>query len=178
MSTSEFLRNKLVLAVNEEKDVLEIIEEELAFAAINVTLHGATTFEHARQYLVSYTYDLVLLDIMGIGGFDLLQITQNACTPAVVLTAHMFTPETLNKSIELGARGHLPMEQLGSLIPFLEDILKHSCQSAWEKTLDQVGALFRKGLSPDWKKKQERIRAGFGQRLPVWPYCDHKVTQQ
>ena len=53
MPTREFLRNKMVLAVNQEEDVLEIIEEEFSFETANVTLHAATTFEIARQYLVS-----------------------------------------------------------------------------------------------------------------------------
>ena len=51
MTTSQILRDKLVLAVNEEEDVLEIIEEEFSFETANVTLHAATTFENARQYL-------------------------------------------------------------------------------------------------------------------------------
>lgn len=167
MPTYEFLRNKLVLAVNEEKDILEIIEEELSFEAANVTLHAATTFDHAQQYLISYTYDLALLDVMGVGGFDLLQVAQNAGIPAVVLTAHMFTPETLIKSIELGARGYLPLDQLGSLIPFLEDIFKLSCQRAWAKALDQVWTIFHKKLGSDWGTTQEEFWAGFEQKMSV-----------
>ena len=71
---------------------MDIIEEELSEAS-NCTLHRATTFEKAQQYLVSYTYDLVILDIMGVRGFDLLQIATNAGFPVVMLTAHAFTPE-------------------------------------------------------------------------------------
>ena len=103
MSSSEILQDKLILAVDDEEDVLDIIEEELSESA-NCTLHRATTFEKAQQYLVSYTYDLVILDIMGVRGFDLLQIATNANFPVVMLTAHAFTPEALKKSIELGAR--------------------------------------------------------------------------
>lgn len=167
MPTCEFLRNKLVLGVNKEKDVLEIIEEELYFEGVNVTLHAATTFDHAQQYLVSYTYDLVILDVMGERGFDLLQIARNASIPTIVLTAHAFTPETLSKSIELGARGYLPLEQLGSLIPFLEDILKLSCQSAWAKALDQLGILLQKKLGSDWSRSQQEFWAGLEQKRAV-----------
>jgi len=101
--TSEILEDKLILAVDEEEDVLEIIEEELSDAA-NITVHAAPTFRQAQQSLVSYTYDLVILDIMGVGGFYLLEIANNAAFPIVVLTAHAFTPDALKKSIELGAR--------------------------------------------------------------------------
>jgi DNA-binding response OmpR family regulator len=113
MSSSEILQDKLILAVDDEEDVLDIIEEELSESA-NCTLHRATTFEKAQQYLVSYTYDLVILDIMGVRGFDLLQIATNANFPVVMLTAHAFTPEALKKSIELGARAYLQRSSVPS----------------------------------------------------------------
>jgi DNA-binding NtrC family response regulator len=167
MTTSQILRDKLVLAVNEEEDVLEIIEEEFAFETANVTLHAATTFANARQYLVSYTYDLALLDIWGIRGFDLLAIAHNADIPVVILTAHAFSIETLRKSIELGARACLPLEKLGSLIPFLEDVLKLDHQNPWERVLDQVGNLFTRRFGSDWSKRQVEFWPGFGKRLTI-----------
>lgn len=166
MASSEILQDKLILAVDDEEDVLDIIEEELSEAA-NVTLHTATTFEKAQQYLVSYTYDLVMLDIMGVRGFDLLQIAHNAGFPAVMLTAHAFTPEALRKSIELGARAYLPKEKLGSLVPFLEDVLKLNYQTAWRKALDQVGTLFNKKYGSDWRKSQATFWKEFEKKLTL-----------
>ena len=49
MASSEILQDKLILAVDDEEDVLDIIEEELSEAS-NCTLHRATTFEKAQQY--------------------------------------------------------------------------------------------------------------------------------
>ncbi len=112
MSGSDLLTGKLILAVDDEEDVLEIIEEELTEVA-DVTVHKAESFEKAQQYLVSYTYDLVILDIMGVRGFDLLQIASNAGFPTVMLTAHAFTPEASKKSIDLGAWADLPKETHG-----------------------------------------------------------------
>jgi len=166
MASSEILQDKLILAVDDEEDVLDIIEEELSEAA-NVTLHTATTFEKAQQYLVSYTYDLVMLDIMGVRGFDLLQIAHNAGFPTVMLTAHAFTPEALRKSIELGARAYLPKEKLGSLVPFLEDVLKLNYQTAWRKALDQVGTLFNKKFGSDWRKSQTTFWNEFEKKLTL-----------
>ena len=114
-----------------------------------------------------YTYDLVILDIMGVRGFDLLQIATNANFPVVMLTAHAFTPEALKKSIELGARAYLPKEKLGSLVPFLEDVLKLNYQSAWKKALDQVGTLFNKKFGSDWRKSQEEFWDDFEKKLSV-----------
>lgn len=166
MPKSEILQDKLILAVDDEEDVLDIIEEELSESA-NCTLHTATTFEKAQQYLVSYTYDLVILDIMGVRGFDLLQIANNAGFPTVMLTAHAFTPEALKKSIELGARAYLPKEKLGSLVPFLEDVLRLNYQSAWRKALDQVGTLFNRKFGSDWRKSQEEFWDDFEKKLTV-----------
>jgi DNA-binding response OmpR family regulator len=166
MPTSEILQDKLILAVDDEKDVLELIEEELSESA-NITLHMATTFEKAQQYLVSYTYDLVILDIMGVRGFDLLQIASNAGFPVVMLTAHAFTPDALRKSIELGARAYLPKEKLGSLVPFLEDVLKLNYTSAWKKALDQVGMLFSKKFGSEWRKSQQEFWTDFEKKLEI-----------
>jgi DNA-binding NtrC family response regulator len=166
MVSSDILQDKLILAVDDEEDVLDIIEEELSESA-NITLHRATTFERAQQYLVSYTYDLVILDIMGVRGFDLLQIATNAGFPVVMLTAHAFTPEALRKSIELGARAYLPKEKLGSLTPFLEDVLKLNYTSAWKKALDQVGSLFNKKFGSDWRKTEEEFWKDFEKKLVI-----------
>lgn len=166
MAGSEILNEKLILAVDDEEDVLEIIEEELTEAA-NLTLHKATSFEKAQQYLVSYTYDLVVLDIMGVRGFDLLQIADNAGFPVVMLTAHAFTPEALKKSIELGARAYLPKEKLGSLVPFLEDVLKLNYNSSWKQALDEVASLFNKKFGSDWRKTEEEFWGDFEKKLEV-----------
>lgn len=166
MAGSEILQDKLILAVDDEEDVLDIIEEELSESA-NVTLHRATTFERAQQYLVSYTYDLVILDIMGVRGFDLLQIATNAGFPTVMLTAHAFTPDALKKSIELGARAYLPKEKLGSLTPFLEDVLKLNYTSAWKKAVDQVATLFNKKFGSDWRKTEGEFWEDFEKKLSV-----------
>jgi CheY-like chemotaxis protein len=166
MAKSEVLDEKLILAVDDEEDVLEIIQEELSGSA-NCTLHRATTFERAQQYLVSYSYDVVILDIMGVRGFDLLRIAHNAGFPVVMLTAHAFTPDALKKSIELGARAYLPKEKLGSLVPFLEDVIKLNYQSAWKKALDQVGVLFSKKYGSDWRTSEAEFWDDFEKKLAV-----------
>jgi len=165
MPKSEILQDKLILAVNEDKDVLEVIEEEFSFDAPGATLHGTTTCENALQYLISYTYDLALLDIAAVSGFDLLQIAHNTGIPVVVLTAHALSPEALRKSIELGARAYLPLEKLGSLIPFLEDVLKLNYQGGWRRALDQVGIVFNQRFGSHWRRTQEEFWAGFDDKM-------------
>lgn len=166
MTQSEIWKDKLVLAVDDEQDVLETIEELLSECP-DVTLHTAATFEKARQLLVSYTYDLVILDIMGVRGFDLLQIASLEGLPAVMLTAHAVNPEALKKSIELGARAYLPKDLLPSLVPFLEDVLKLSYQSAWKRTLDHLASLFDSRFGSDWRKSEENFWNDFHEKLSL-----------
>ncbi len=150
----------------DEEDVLEIIEEELSDAA-NITLHAATTCRQAQQSLLSYTCDFVILDIMGVGGFYLLEIANNAAFPVVVITAHAFTPDAMKKSIELGARAYLPKQDLGSLIPFLEDVPILNYRSAWKKALTKYLKLILAHDSPPPSPVfEKRSRSGVKVRVP------------
>jgi len=166
MPSSEILKEKFILVVDDEQDVLDIIREELA-AIPHLTLNTATTFEKGREYLVSYTYDLVVLDIMGVRGFDLLKIAANANLPVVMLTAHALNPDALKQSIELGARAYLPKDKLGSLLPFLEDVLRLSYQSVWKKALDQVITVFDKRFGSDWRKSEQEFWDDFEKKLAL-----------
>ena len=166
MPESEILKEKLILAVDDEEDVLETIQEELSEYP-EVRLHTATTFEKAHEYLVSFTYDLVILDIMGVRGFDLLRIASNQKMPVVMLTAHALSPEALKESIEKGARAYLPKDKLGSLAPFLEDVLKLNYQSVWRKAFDHVAVIFDKKFGSGWRKSEEDFWGDFEKKLTM-----------
>ncbi|MEW6347777.1 MAG: response regulator [Thermodesulfobacteriota bacterium] len=166
MAGSEIWKDKLVLAVDDEEDVLETIRD-LFSECTDITLHTATTFETARQLLVSFSYDLVVLDIMGVRGFELLEIAAQKNLAAVMLTAHALNPEALKKSIELGARAYLPKQMLSDLVPFLEDVLRLDYQSVWKKALDHVGSVFNKSFGSDWRKSEEQFWDDFQKTLSV-----------
>jgi DNA-binding response OmpR family regulator len=165
MAHSEIWKDKLVLAVDDEEDVLETIRE--ALPGSDLMLHTATTFEKARELLASHSYDLVILDIMGVRGFDLLRIASLRSLPAVMLTAHALNPEALKKSIELGARAYLPKDMLASLVPFLEDVMRLSYQSMWKKALDHLGTLFTEKFGSDWRKSEETFWKDFQKTLSL-----------
>ena len=111
------LKGKDILAVDDEPDVLEILDEELA--EYGVRLDTASSYEEASHKIMSYTYDLVVLDIMGVRGFDLLEMAVAKKFPVVMLTAHAVSPESLKKSIELGARAYLLKDQLPTVAAFV-----------------------------------------------------------
>ena len=110
-----------ILIVDDEPDILDTVEEELEMCLV----HKARDYEAALQYLLSYTYDIVILDIMGVNGFELLKVAVSRGFPSVMLTAYALTPEALKKSIKLGAVFFLPKEKLPELRDFLEDIIQN-----------------------------------------------------
>jgi len=130
MQHSQFLQDKRILVVGDEDAMLRMVDEELSLDGCNVTLHAATTFEEAHQYVASCTYDLVLLEIewvlrgFDLLGFDLSRVSHNAGIPTVLLAARAFSPEDLRRSIEMGARVYIRSDELGSLVPFLENVLR------------------------------------------------------
>lgn len=165
MAHSDIWKDKLILAVDDEEDVLDTIQDALQESG--VSLHTATTFEKGRELLASYSYDLVILDIMGVRGFDLLKIATIRQLPAVMLTAHALNPEALKKSIELGARAYFPKDILSSLVPFLEDVMRLSYQSMWARALDHLGTLFNEKFGSDWRKSQETFWKDFERTLTL-----------
>ncbi len=71
------LNGKNILAVDDEPDVLTVLEEEIREASPRCIFDKATTFEEASQKLASYSYEIVILDIMGVRGFDLFATSRH-----------------------------------------------------------------------------------------------------
>ncbi len=145
------LRDKVVLVVDDEPDILETVEDQLDMCLV----HKAKDYDTALQYLLSYTYDIVILDIMGVNGFELLKTSVSRGFPTVMLTAHALTPTALKQSIKLGAVSFLPKEKLAELEEFLEDILRHHGKPSWVTFFDRLGTYFSNRFGPDWKEKDE-----------------------
>jgi len=154
METSP-LNGKEILAVDDEDDVLQVLEESLA--GYGAKLDSATSFEEARQKINSLTYDLVVLDIMGVRGFDLLQLAVAKNLPVIMLTAHAATPNAIKKSIELGARAYLLKDELADVPAFLEDVLQLNYQEVWKKSLDTTGVVFGKKFGPEWRISEKEF---------------------
>ena len=129
--------------------------------ARSADLDKASTFEEASQRLASFTYDLVVLDIMGVRGFDLLHRAVLKKFPVVMLTAHALTPEALKRSFEMGARAYLPKEKLGEIVPFLEDVLTYEYLPGWKRLLMKLEGFFKARWGGDWKKTDEEFWKDF-----------------
>lgn len=151
MSTTSPLKDKVVLVVDDEPDILETVEEELDMCLV----HKAKDYDTAIQYLLSYTYDIVILDIMGVNGFELLRNAVSRGFPTVMLTAHALTPDALKTSIKLGALSFLPKEEISNLRTYLEDVVLGEGKPVWRKLFDRLGHSFNKHFGPDWREKDK-----------------------
>jgi len=62
------------------------LEEEILGAAPKCKFQKAITYEEAAKKLESQAYDIVILDIMGVRGFDLLDLAVRRNLKVVMLT--------------------------------------------------------------------------------------------
>lgn len=149
MNVSKILKDKVVLVVDDEPDVLDTVADILDVCLVT----KAKDYDTARQYLMAYSYDFVILDIMGVNGFELLKVSVKRGFPTVMLTAYALTPEALEKSIRLGAVSFLPKEQMSRLDRYLADVVLGGNKPMWGKLFDKLGDLFSKRFGPDWMER-------------------------
>ncbi len=150
----EYVRGKRVLIVDDEEDVLDVLTEML----IECRVDRATQFIEARELIESKYYDIVVLDIMGVKGHDLLEITAKRGFPAVMLTAHAVTEKDLKKSAREGASYFIPKDELANVPVFLADVLEanEKGKNPWSKWFDRLSGFFDKRFGgTDWREKEE-----------------------
>ncbi|VBB42673.1 Response regulator receiver domain protein [uncultured Desulfatiglans sp.] len=155
MEKRNLLEGKKVLIVDDEPDVLESLEELLSDCKVTSADH----FEAAKDLLESERFDIAILDIMGVNGYELLDIANKRGVIPVMLTAHALTPQDAAKSFRSGAASYLPKEEMLNLETFLNDILeaKEKGKSFWWRWFDRLGDYYDRKFGPDWKEADKDI---------------------
>ena len=158
------LSNKSILGVNDEPDILEVLEEEILGACPTCRFEKATNYRQAAERMILLTYDLVVLDNIGVRGFDLLELAVARNFPAVMLTDYALRPEVLKHSFEMGACAYFPKEKLGEIVPFLEGVLKDQYRTGWKRLFANLPRFFnarrRVRLEKPRRYFLERVRRG------------------
>ncbi|MBI5584292.1 MAG: response regulator [Deltaproteobacteria bacterium] len=155
-NTPNLLQGKRILIVDDEPDVLDVLEEILRLCHVD----RAADFATAERLLNGEVYDAVILDIQGVDGFKLLRQSVAKDFPTVMLTAHAATPESLKKSIELGAAGFLPKESMPELEEILSAILSGGgVRFWWMKSFERTNSFFEKRYGSDWREKDAFFKA-------------------
>ncbi|MGD2098844.1 MAG: response regulator [Desulfobacterales bacterium] len=150
MADKKLLDGKRVLAVDDEQDVLDTLVDLLQMCEMET----ATSFEKARELLESRRFDLVILDIMGVDGYGLLEIATRKNIPAVMLTAHAWSPDNLVRSIKKGAVSYLPKEELANITEYLNDVLaaKKEGRDPWASWHERLPtSYFERRWGAAWK---------------------------
>jgi DNA-binding NtrC family response regulator len=167
METKKVLRGKKVLIVDDEPDILDLLTELLGECLID----RASTFERAKELLESVHYDVAVLDIMGVKGFELLEIAKKQDIPALMLTAHALSRESLKKSAEEGASYFVPKEEIAKIDVFVADVIeaKEKSKNPWVRWFDRLGSFFdeNKNFSgPNWREQHKKFWDEKLKRLP------------
>ena len=147
------LSGKRILAVDDEREVLAVLREEVLMTCPDCKVDEATSYETAADLLRSQNYDIVVLDIMGVRGFDLLELAVRRNFKVAMLTAHALSSDALKRAFDMKARAYLPKEKLGEVVPFLEDILKYEYLPGWKRLLEKLKDFFDSKFESDWETK-------------------------
>jgi nucleotide-binding universal stress UspA family protein len=148
-----------ILAVDDESDVLETLAEILT----TYQLDTALSYERAKELLEKNDYDAAVLDIMGVRGYDLLELCREKGIACLMLTAHAMSPDHLVKSIEEGALAFVPKERMTDLPKYISEII-----IARRKGIKKSGSWFARlrpffyeRFGPDWRNQRESFVLDF-----------------
>lgn len=140
---SDILAGKTILIVDDEPDILETLIELLDMCVIDY----AKDFETAKQFLKIKSYDAAILDIMGVNGYDLIELTEKKKVPALMLTAHALSPDHLIGTLKKGAYSYIPKHEMADISGYVEELI-----TAHEKGRQKPKNWFKK-LAPYFDKK-------------------------
>ena len=163
---TERLIGKKILIVDDEPDILEALCELLDMCVIDY----ARNFETAERLLKENSYDAAILDIMGVRGYDLLQLARGKDLPALMLTAHALSPDNLKKSIELGADAYIPKAKMVDISLYVEDVLSSRQDKKKNnfKWYARFMPFFDKFFGEGWKDPEKEF----------WDEFDKKYVEQ
>lgn len=154
MNPEKVIRGKYVLIVDDEKDVLDTLVELLDMCRLDTAL----SFEEAKRLLDQKPYDMAVLDIMGVDGYELLKIANRRKVPALMLTAHALSSDNLKRSAEEGAAYYAPKEKIDDITIFMADVFESidAGKSPWEKLFDRLGGFYDKRFhGMDWREQEK-----------------------
>jgi DNA-binding NtrC family response regulator len=162
MAEKSLLEGKRILAVDDEPDVLETLAALLPMCVIV----KASTADQAKKLMDTQSFDMAILDIMGVDGYKLLEIARKKKIIAVMLTAHALSVESTIKSFKGGAAFYVPKDEMAKIETFLTDILEAESkgESSWWRWLDRLGAYYEKKFGREWQKDDK----DFWRKFPSW----------
>lgn len=147
------LKGKRILIVDDEPDILGVLEDLLDMCEMD----QASDYEEALSLLERNAYDAAILDIMGVRGYDLLDVTTAKDLPTMMLTAHALSSEDFFKSIRSGAQAYVPKDRITEIATFLADVIEAAEGRAVKKRrwFERLETFFDEKFGPDWRAKED-----------------------
>jgi DNA-binding response OmpR family regulator len=159
MSDTKILEGKKLLIVDDEPDVVDTLKDLLDMCRVE----AAANFETGEKLLNRNKYDIAVLDIMGVKGYELLEIANKNGIPALMLTAHALSPDNFAKSIMGGAKAYIPKEKMADIAVYLSDLLK--AQEGTEKPdkwFSRLKSFFSLEFGKEWLKTYRELEEKYG----------------
>jgi len=149
------LEGKKVLIVDDEPDVLETLEDFLTMCEVTT----ASDFAGAKNLLTTESFDMAILDIMGVDGYELLEIAKEQDVLAVILTAHAMTLEDTARSYKGGAASYIPKDKMEHITTYLNDVLeaREKGHNPWWRWFQRFGDFYEKKFGSGWKDDYKTI---------------------
>jgi DNA-binding response OmpR family regulator len=150
------LKDKKILIVDDEPDVLDTLEDLLSMCRVV----KAGSFEEAKRQLETQAFDMSVLDIMGVNGYELLEIAVKKKVTAVMLTAHALSPEDTMKSFRGGAAYYVPKDKIAEMPEILAKILdlKSQGKNTWMPFVGWAEAYYSAKFGPKWEKSKKELQ--------------------
>jgi PleD family two-component response regulator len=114
MNPLKLIKGKRVLIVDDEKDVLDTLVDLLSMCKLDTD----STFEQAKQLLESNDYDIAILDIMGVNGFEFKVSTEHKIRPSC--SPRMGCPRKPQQVSSGRGRLLCPKEEISKIAIFVE----------------------------------------------------------
>lgn len=150
-------RGKLILIVDDEVDILDTLKEFLK----DYKVHEAENFSTASEKLAHNVYDVVILDIMGVKGLDLLKMSIENDFPTIMLTSHAFNIETFKKSMKTGAVSFMPKTEIENIELYVSDALTMSREDARLSFYRRLGSFLDYRFGAGWGKDADFSTEGY-----------------
>jgi DNA-binding NtrC family response regulator len=156
---TETLKGKKILIVDDEPDILETLCELLDMCVIDY----ARNFETAERLLKENSYDAAILDIMGVRGYDLLQLARVRDLPALMLTAQALSPDHLVKSLKGGAFSYIPKDEMVDIAIYVDDAIQAKLKGdrKSQNWFRKLSSIFDKKFGSDWQIKHKKALKNF-----------------
>jgi DNA-binding response OmpR family regulator len=163
----DLLDGQKILVVDDEEDILDTLEELLPMCE----LEKVRDFQSAKGLLEKKSFDLAILDIMGVDGYDLLEIAKNKDITTIILTAHAFSPEDTAKSIKSGADYYIPKDFLFNIQTYLRDVLeaKKARKNPWGRWKERFYDHYNRRFGESWKDADQELWSNIMHYTPNSP---------